>query len=851
MAKNKIYKGMTKTAIAAVLASSLVAPSITQAADHDLYDKNGTKHSLDDILLNPSLFDAFLLDIGSYKYELGGKTYNAESVNNLYNAGATQATIAQKVEENGLQAEEIPSQELVVESVMAINGTTVKVTFNKAVDALTKADVTVVNAATSEKAYVKEVKLAADKLSAEVVLYDALTTKTTYKVTAAGVEGQFEYVVGDIAKIEATATQTVKASASVDLTKLKYTVTDENGLDITATTKVTFESDKALDPTGTAINLSTAGDTAFVYVVATKADGTTVKSSRITVKSEAATLAKITNYSVATAKPTFTATDYKQNLNVQMGVSGYKLFVEGIDQFGEDAAASIATATYESLDTDVAIVNKTDGAITPLKEGTLPVRITVGDFKQTIELQVVAQGKASTVEVDKATLSISNKVTTAETVKVTVKDQYGTKISPISATATLISGKDLVTLDSSALNTGTLKVTPVAKKSGTAVIEVKVSETVKASITVTVTEAGVVDNYTVEGFKANLDKNSAATNENKVMTLSVFPVDANGVKTGDAVTASAKMTIEDADGKFYNADGTAATSGAEKVAVAPIDVVTNAANYKTDKTYTVKVYVGLLEVYTASFTVADTSELPVIKVKENKIAVNAGSKATVLDAIGANLDVTYGGTKLTYNASSSLANEYKISKITYVSNDTTVVDSDTDATAIQTASKDGKVDLLVQSVEITIYVDGGSGDIVRTVPLNETFVLDVDITAPTAGTPTIAVYNPSTGILTITTAGLDVADKVDVTKISFTSSGTPFGSSSNTFALTNSTAEITDATTITVTLSAEDKAELEKESVLTNIGVTTSNGLVKDVAGNVSVDGSATIDASNTTVVGE
>ena len=580
--------------------------------------------------------------------------------------------------------------------------------------------------------YVKEVKLAADKLSAEVVLYDALTTKATYKVTAAGAEGQFDYVVGDIAKIEATAVQTVKASASVDLTKLKYTVTDENGLDITATTKVTFESDKALDLTGTKINLSTAGDTAFVYVVATKADGTTVKSSRITVKSEAATLAKITNYSVATAKPTFTATDYKQNLNVQRGVTNQQLFIEGIDQFGEDAEASIATATYESLDTDVAIVNKTDGKITPLKEGTLPVRITVGDFKQTIELQVVAQGKASTVEVDKATLSISNKVTTGETVKVTVKDQYGTKISPISATATVVSGKDLVTLDSSTLNTGTLKVTPVAKKSGTAVIEVKVSETVKASITVTVTEAGVVDNYTVEGFKANLDKNSAATNENKVMTLSVFPVDANGVKTGDAVT-SAKMTIEDADGKFYNADGTAATSGAEKVAVAPIDVVTNAANYKTDKTYTVKVYVGLLEVYTASFTVADTSELPVIKVKEKKIAVNDANKDTILSAIAANLDVTYDGTKLTYNSNPSSQNQYKISKVTYISDNADIIASNTtgSATAIATpVGKEGVVNLLVQSVEITRH-DGSSSVTLPVVQVNETFELDVDLLAPT------------------------------------------------------------------------------------------------------------------------
>ena len=119
MAKNKIYKGMTKTAIAAVLASSLVAPSITQAADHDLYDAKGTKYSLDQILLSPTLFDAFLLDLNSYKYEMGGQAYNAGEVNDLYNAGATQETLAQKITEAGLVGEEIPAQTLDIQSVKA------------------------------------------------------------------------------------------------------------------------------------------------------------------------------------------------------------------------------------------------------------------------------------------------------------------------------------------------------------------------------------------------------------------------------------------------------------------------------------------------------------------------------------------------------------------------------------------------------------------------------------------------------------------------------------------------------------------------------------------------------------
>ena len=110
---------MTKTAIAAVLASSLVAPSITQAADHDLYDAKGTKYSLDQILLSPTLFDAFLSDLNSYKYEMGGQAYNAGEVNDLYNAGATQETLAQKITEAGLVGEEIPAQTLDIQSVKA------------------------------------------------------------------------------------------------------------------------------------------------------------------------------------------------------------------------------------------------------------------------------------------------------------------------------------------------------------------------------------------------------------------------------------------------------------------------------------------------------------------------------------------------------------------------------------------------------------------------------------------------------------------------------------------------------------------------------------------------------------
>ena len=77
---------MTKTAIAAVLASSLVAPSIAQAAEFDFYDATGVNQgNLQSILLDDLKFTNMILGVDSYKYELGGKAYQVTDVMNLLN----------------------------------------------------------------------------------------------------------------------------------------------------------------------------------------------------------------------------------------------------------------------------------------------------------------------------------------------------------------------------------------------------------------------------------------------------------------------------------------------------------------------------------------------------------------------------------------------------------------------------------------------------------------------------------------------------------------------------------------------------------------------------------------------
>lgn len=498
-------------------------------------------------------------------------------------------------------------EDLKVESVSAINPTTVKVVFNKEVEELAKADVVVTNVKTSEKQYVKEVKLAEDKKSAEISFYDALATKNTYKVVAAGAEKEFDFVIGDVAKIEAKTVQTVKAKTP---TAIEYKVLDNDGLDITAKTKVTFESTASDKITDGKIKLADK-ETAFVYVVYTDKDGNKVKSERITVKAEAAKPAEIAEYTVAKEEVDFDSDNYKQNLVLQKSAKGQKVHVLVKDQFGKKI--DNPSVSYESLDKTIALVDRSNGEITPLKEGSAPVRITVGDITKTIEIKVVADAKAAVVELDKNEISISNQVQTPEEVKVTVKDQYNNVFETNEKlTVKVTSGSDLVTVANElipAKGVATLEVKPADKtKSGKAVIEITVSEKVKTTLTVEVTEAGIVDNYVVEGFKAELDKNADEKNENKEMTLSVFPVDADGVKTGDAVT-DAKMTVTDKDGKEV--------TNLKDVAVGKIATT----NLKTDETYTVSVKVGTIEVFKDSFKVVDTTKKAVIEQKTSNINI--------------------------------------------------------------------------------------------------------------------------------------------------------------------------------------------------------------------------------------
>ena len=633
-----------------------------------------------------------------------------------------------KIEDGKVVVDETPAvEDFEVTEIAAINATSVKVNFSKAAETLAKADVTVTNAA-GTKQLIKEVKLSDDKKSATVEFYDALKDGD-YKVTVkdAG-EGSFKFEIGAPAKIEAATTQKFATGAT---DKVAYKVFDANGLDITSTLKadeVTFQTTDAsiVDSQGNVQNISTE-KSAFVNIVVKKEGSTTeLKSERVTVSTEKSALKEITDYTVATSTPSFTSETYKQNTTVALNDTTSSVYVTGKDQFDEDVDS--VTAKYESLDLDVAVVDANTGKITPIKEGKFAVKITSGSVTKTVELEVVATAKLTSLALDKDSVTISNKSTVAEKLKLTAKDQNGNNFATpdykaaYTAEATTEAGKKLVKVEIE--EDGTIKVLPQEDAtSGTATVEVKKSDdsTIKTTFTVKVEKAGAVADYKVSGFEAKLDQFTTNTAKTPATTtLSVIPVDANGAQAGSAVAATYIVTDKDNKEVKENSSAIVGTNG-----------VVDASKFEVGK-YTLTTKVGTVEVSKHEFEVVNTETQPTIEF--TKTAITDTNNEDLFDEVKAAIKVTPG-------TEEQKTNELEVTGVKYVSSDTDFVVSkkDTFATAI-TTQKDGEANLLISEVELT-----GKDNKKYTVKLDSNFKLAATSTA-------VATANKTTGVVTVAPA---------------------------------------------------------------------------------------------------
>ncbi|SHE28157.1 hypothetical protein SAMN02745218_00006 [Desulfofundulus australicus DSM 11792] len=578
-------------------------------------------------------FDSTFKYGGSYadtvQAVLGGSEPQGEALQPTHNM----------VEENGQVVEkpvETEPGQLEVVSVSAINPTTVEVTFNQEDVEFTKSDVTVKNTETNTKQYVKAVTI--EKGVATIEFYEALESGNTYdfifNIGEETVTASYKFVVAEVAKIVAT-NQVVPAEVP---TAIKYKVYDVNGLDVTDDVQVEFESTVPI--TNGEITLGNS-ETAFVVIKYTNEDGTVIKSDRITVKGETPKVAKLLNWTLATGSVNFDDEGYVQNKLVKAGTTP-EFYLQVEDQFGNKHDLQNSNilentiVTYESLDKTVALVDKNTGVVTPIATGTVPVKIMFSQngvtyFSETVEITVGEQAKFSAIELNKTDITLSSSLLTPESVTLTFKDQFGDKIvlSNATVTATVKTGTGIITLDSTTETiTGTnatFTINPVQGKEGTATVEFAVEgTTIKAVVNVTVVKAGAVADYTVEGFKSQLNKyNDPATEENESqMTLKVYAVDANGVKVNQVVEYLAGEIEGVSDG----------------VSIVDSTIVIDASNFEAGKSYDVTIKVGSLPVFSGTFEVVDTTPKPTVELTKSSLTVGVGQN--IVDCLKEAFEVT-------------------------------------------------------------------------------------------------------------------------------------------------------------------------------------------------------------------
>ncbi|SIS41558.1 pectate lyase-like adhesive domain-containing protein [Salimicrobium flavidum] len=563
----------------------------------------------------------------------------------------------------------------------AINPSTVEVTFNQEVEGLDKSSFSVMTE-DGTKQYVKSVSLDGD--TATISFYEALETDTTYDIAITDGETTWEtsldYVLGDVAEIEADTSQTVAAGGMYDLTNLDYTVLDENGQDITEVTNVQFETTFDND-TNSTVDLSSA-TTGFVYVTATDEDGNEVRSERITLTAEAPEAAQITDYSVGESSLDFDADNYMQDTVVQLGEDNQFLNVDTLNQFGNDYSGDVK---FESLDKSTALVDRNTGQITPIDEGTVPVKVTVdGEITTTVELEVVADAQLAEFDLSEDTVSVSDSVSAPTTVNFTARDQYEGKFTTLSESdidVEVTSGTDLVEANLESYSNGEGTINVVGEEAGTATVTIT-SGDVEQELTVNVVEAGETEGYEVEGFETQLDKYADSDDDastDTTMDVAVYPVDANGVKTGDEIT-NATYTVTKEDGT--------AVDGYNDVSVG---TAIDADDLEADKDYTVSVEVGSFDVFEDTFSVVDTEPKPSVEITNSTISDENGNG--YLDDELEELFTTY------YAGQEDSAD---VEAISFQSDNTDVVD-DYDGTfdgGDIVAKSQGEASIVIQSVTV-------------------------------------------------------------------------------------------------------------------------------------------------------
>ncbi len=155
---------------------------------------------------------------------------------------------------------------------------------------------------------------------------------------------------------------------------------------------------------------------------------------------------------------------------------------------------------------------------------------------------------------------------------------------------------------------------------------------VKATLALELKDPGAFSKFEVRGLEKELDKYVTDENKKDAMTVSVLPVDTNGLVLKGAEAAELKVTTTNKEGKEVDATDA-------QVTVQNNSVITVGQGAKAGETYKVTVVLDGKLITTHSFKVVDTApaakELAVefTSTSLKEVAPNADLKAALLDIL--------------------------------------------------------------------------------------------------------------------------------------------------------------------------------------------------------------------------
>jgi S-layer homology domain len=536
-----------------------------------------------------------------------------------------------------------------VTSVSATNAKTLTVSGNN-LGKVTAEDFTV------EGNKVTAVSVGDNGKSATLTLETPLVDGQEYKVTAkVGEETKefnvkFTFVLADVA-VTTTSLEANKDKQFLQVT-LNGAVTDLAAIDSLGY-DIEFQASKAVfENAGAASTTSSTGeireeavainDTFTVKAVLSK-DGKTAESKTVEVSVVSKATPAIGDVAIETAELALT--------KPVISTKDTGVVVTGVESNTGDVIDVSGLNSFSSSNPEVALINASTGAITPIKAGQTTISVKAGNVSYSKTITVVAEDRVAT-KATASTVYVAPNATFKGSVAVT--DQFGEKVDSsdlIAANLELSERTGDVTLTEDYANAtdGKLPVTISSAVAGSYTVVVKDLTTLKnlGQFTVRVSADNVADNYKLEVADtskgvANLAGDDTVTLNAKEFTKSgafLRTLNSGEADAADFTVESVNSTVATVDAA-PDADGNIEVTGV-KVGTTQIVLKKNGVQVAT-ATITVKEEVPTIESITwkangSTITVADKQ----VTYKDVfNYTQTASGVDTIIEGVKLNVDTT-------------------------------------------------------------------------------------------------------------------------------------------------------------------------------------------------------------------